>query len=495
MVSTINTHMASLTAQRQRDGWQVALGTAVQRLSSGLRINSAKDDAAGLAISERFASQVRGMGQAVRNANDGISLLQTAEGAFTSSSDILQRVRELAVQSANASNSAADRRALQQEAGQLVGELDRIARSAEFNGQKLLDGSFGTRQFQVGAHAHQTIVATTANLRTSGYGNHQIKAAGIEVLADTVDNWGANGIGAANLSIRGPVGGATVAIAANQTAEEIAARVNATQDGTGVYATARTQAGVVFWNPGSYALQLRSDNATPRTISFELESNLTPEGIAVAVDAFNEQASATGVTAAVHSDGFTVVLTQASGNDIQLSVSGDAEAGVVAMYKLDADGNALNPFGSVIGGNGYAEYLQASGHVTLDSAKAFAVDNSTSAPNDAFVDAFSLLNQVSGVDVSTTTSATEALKTVDAALALISAERARLGALQSRFATSITNLQVASENLSASRSRILDADFAAETANLSRAQILQQAGTAMVAQANQLPQSVLALLR
>ncbi|WP_426304895.1 flagellin [Acidovorax facilis] len=495
MASTINTHVASLTAQRNLGVGQASLNTSIQRLSSGLRINSAKDDAAGLAISERFASQVRGMGQAVGNANDGISLLQTAEGALTSSSDILQRVRELVVQSANASNSAGDRKALQQEVGQLVSELDRIARSAEFNGQKLLDGSFGTRQFQVGANAHQTIVAATANLRTSGYGNHQIKAVGIDVLTDTVDTWGVNGISAASLGIRGAVGSATVAIAANQTARDIAARVNAAQGSTGVSATARTHAGVIFLDPGTYSLQLRSDNATPRTVSFTLTANLTPEGLAAAVDAFNDQASKTGVTAAVHSDGFTVVLTQASGNDIQLSVSGDAAAGVVAMYKMDADGNVLNPSAPVIGGNGYAEYLQASGHVTLDSGKAFAIDNSTTAPNDAFVDAFSLLNQVSGVDVSTTASATEALKTLDAALSLISSERAKLGALQSRFETSISNLQVTSENLSASRSRILDADFAAENANLARAQILQQAGTAMVAQANQLPQGVLALLR
>ncbi|WP_369641553.1 flagellin [Acidovorax sp. A79] len=367
-----------MAAQRNLGMGQASLNASVQRLSSGLRINSAKDDAAGLAISQRFASQVRGMDQAVRNANDGISLLQTAEGALKSSSDVLQRVRELAVQSANASNSASDRQALQKEVGQLVGELDRIARSAEFNGQKLLDGSFGTRQFQVGANAHQTIAATTANLRTGGYGNHQIKAAGIDVLTDTVDTWGANGISAAN-----------------QTAKEIAARVNAAQGSTGVSATARTHAGVIFLDPGTYSLQLRSDNTTPRTISFTLTSNLTPEGLAVAVDAFNDQTSKTGVTAAVHGDGITVVLTQASGNDIQLSTSGDAAAGVVAMYKIDADGNALNPFASVTGGNGYAEYLQASGHVTLDSGKAFAIDNSTTAPNDAFVDAFSRLDQVS----------------------------------------------------------------------------------------------------
>ena len=188
MASTINTNVASLTAQRNLGMSQTSLNTSIQRLSSGLRINSAKDDAAGLAISERFTSQNKGLNQAVRNANDGISLAQTAEGALKASGDILQRVRELAVQSANASNSAGDRQALQAEVGQLVSELDRISKTTEFNGTKLLDGSFGTQQFQVGANANQTIVAATGNLRTSTYGNNQLIASGtdgVSVLPDS----------------------------------------------------------------------------------------------------------------------------------------------------------------------------------------------------------------------------------------------------------------------------------------------------------------------
>ena len=167
MASTINTNLNSLTAQRNQSKSQNDLSTAINRLSSGLRINSAKDDAAGLAISERFTSQIRGLNQAVRNANDGISLAQTAEGALASSGGILQRVRELSVQSANASNSASDRKAIQAEVGQLLSELDRVSTTTEFNGQKLLDGSFGSATFQVGANANQTITATTGNFRTS----------------------------------------------------------------------------------------------------------------------------------------------------------------------------------------------------------------------------------------------------------------------------------------------------------------------------------------
>ena len=169
MASNINTNINSLTAQRNLGMSANALSTSIQRLSSGLRINSAKDDAAGLAISERFTSQIRGLNQATRNANDGISLAQTAEGAMKASGDILQRVRELVVQSANASNSAGDRQALQSEVGQLVSELDRISQTTEFNGSRLLDGTFGTQQFQVGANSNQTITTSTANLRTNVY--------------------------------------------------------------------------------------------------------------------------------------------------------------------------------------------------------------------------------------------------------------------------------------------------------------------------------------
>ena len=177
MASTINTNVQSLTAQRNLANSQSAMGTSMARLSSGLRINSAKDDAAGLAISERFTAQIRGVNQAARNANDGISLAQVAEGALGSASSILQRIRELAVQSANATNSASDRAALNAEVSQLTAELNRIAQTTQFNGQNILDGSFTSATFQVGANANQTIIATTANFTTTKYGNNRIGSA------------------------------------------------------------------------------------------------------------------------------------------------------------------------------------------------------------------------------------------------------------------------------------------------------------------------------
>ncbi|MFN7154664.1 MAG: flagellin [Acidovorax sp.] len=502
MAATINTNVASLTAQRNLGMSQSSLNTSIQRLSSGLRINSAKDDAAGLAISERFTSQIKGLNQAVRNANDGISLAQTAEGALKASGDILQRVRELAVQSANASNSSSDRQALQQEVSQLVSELDRISQTTEFNGAKLLNGTFGTQQFQVGANANQTIVAATANLRTSQYGNNQntsSSGAGVSAAAAT---WGANGVTAGTLAVSGALGSQNISIAANDTSKAMADKVNLQTTSTGVTATARTEVKLSFQSAGAYTFELRSDNtptspALGQAISFNVTATGTSDGLSNAVAAINEQSSKTGVTAALASDNSGIILTNATGNDITLAKSGTgaASAGDITVQKLQADGTAAGGSDTLAAASA-ADASTVSGYVVLDSEKSFAISaTTTNAFNTATANGASDLQEVSNLDVTTFKKATEALKTVDSALSFINGERAKLGALQSRFETSISNLQVTSENLSASRSRILDADFAAETANLSRSQILQQAGTAMVAQANQLPQGVLALLR
>jgi len=493
MAATINTNVASLTAQRNLGASQTSLNTSIQRLSSGLRINSAKDDAAGLAISERFTSQIKGLNQAVRNANDGISLAQTAEGALKASGDILQRVRELAVQSANASNSAGDRQALQQEVSQLVSELDRISQTTEFNGQKLLDGTFGTQQFQVGANANQTIVASTANLRTSVYGNNQnLSSAGAGVSAAAAATAApANGVTSGAVSISGSLGTATLNVASSSSAKTIADQVNAVKANSGVTATARTQVELdIAATAGSYTLSLQGDNTTAQSVSFTLTATSGADRLSAAVSAINDQSAKTGITASLNSAGDRVILTNASGNDIVVGDTAVQNAGATTVTKLDASGAAVGG-GVSLAADTTANYTTASGFITLDSDKSFSV---TSASN-ALTTGGSALQKVSNLDVTTFDKATNALKTVDSALSFINGERAKLGALQSRFETSISNLQVTSENLSASRSRILDADFASETANLSRAQILQQAGTAMVAQANQLPQGVLSLLR
>ncbi|MFC7410974.1 flagellin, partial [Hydrogenophaga atypica] len=471
-----------------------------QRLSSGLRINSAKDDAAGLAISERFTSQIRGLNQAVRNANDGISLAQTAEGALKASGDILQRIRELAVQSANASNSAGDRQALNAEVGQLVAELDRISQSTEFNGQKLLNGTFGTAQFQVGANSGQTIVAATANLRTTVYGNNQIAGTGADANFSTnTAAYGTNGVAGGTLAVNGALGSASITVADNDSTKVTADAINAQTNKTGVTATARATAQLSFGASGAYSLVLRSDNSSNETVSFNISATNGADGLSAAVAAINEKSSKTGITAQLNEAQTGVVLTNSTGNNIMVGDTVSDNDADVFIQKMSVNtAGALNLVGTQYSliPDGINDFITVSGYLTLDSDKSYAVTSTdTTALGAADITTGSTLKKVSELDVTTFNKASDALKTVDSALAFISGERAKLGALQSRFETTVSNLQVTSENLSASRSRILDADFAAETAMLSKAQILQQAGTAMVAQANQLPQGVLALLR
>ena len=500
MAATINTNVSSLTAQRNLGMSQASLNTSIQRLSSGLRINSAKDDAAGLAISERFTSQIRGLNQAARNANDGISLAQVAEGAMKAAGDILQRVRELAVQSANASNSPGDRQALQQEVTQLVSELDRISQTTEFNGAKLLDGTFGTQQFQVGANANQTIVAATANLRTNQYGNNQVVGSGADAQAASTNAaaFGTNGVVGGTLAINGSLGSKNITVVANDTAKITADAINLQTQSTGVTATARTEAQLTFGTAGAYSLTLRSDNSTDETVSFSISAITGADGLSSAVSAINEKSSKTGIIAQLNGTGTGVILSNNTGNNILVGDGGATNGGIATVQKMSRDAAGVpTTVGTAraLANGTEADSVVTGGYITLDSDKSYSANATTTTALGATGVTASTLRKVSDLDVTSFNKATDALKTVDSALSFISGERAKLGALQSRFETSIASLNITSENLTASRSRILDADFAAETANLSRAQILQQAGTAMVAQANQIPQGVLALLK
>ena len=482
---TINTNVASLNSQRNLSSSQNALGTTLQRLSSGLRINSAKDDAAGLAISERMTGQIRGMDQARRNANDGISMAQTAEGALSSSGDILQRIRELAVQSSNASNSGTDRQALQAEVGQLTAELDRISQTTEFNGQKLLDGTSGTLTYQVGANANQTISATGSNFRTSNYGNNTTTASAATV------SWGASPgtnpiFATGQVAINGSLGSYTTqAATATSTAQSIASEINKNVSLTGVTASAKTEANVTFSASTNYSLQLTSDNTSPVTIAFTMGSGTTSADYAEAVSAINAQSGKTGVTAEYDSANGGIKLSNQNGNNISLK---DATGGTkISGYNSAATGGLVNTTAASTAG----QTAIIAGTLTLNSDKSFGVTDTTKLVPQTN----STLQSVASLDVSNFTNAQKAIQIVDSALQAINGQRAQFGALQSRFENTISNLQVSSENLSASRSRIQDADFASETAKLTKSQVLQQAGTAMLAQANQLPQGVLSLLR
>ncbi len=697
MAQIINTNVASLNAQRNLTTSQGQLATALQRLSSGLRINSAKDDAAGLAISERFTTQIRGLNQAVRNANDAISLSQTAEGALGEYGNILQRIRELSVQSANATNSSGDRQALNGEAQQLLNELTRISTQTQFNGQNILDGSFASAQFQVGANANQTISVSIGNASTTALGAYQynntanavtgtalavgdIQLNGINVGVSTggsaeniatainavtsqtaVKATASTSIAAANVPTRkqdlasgdlvingvnigaiagdfqvttqgqsiatainlttaqhgvtatadastgaitltsdvgktialttlngaagadkvenatglelsssqtvatdamtftGTVGtstltftavavagdqvavngqtytfaasasgNTTVAIGASQTASaaNLAAAIIANEAtlGTNTHITASSAAGVL-----TVTSSFATSTATHTFITEPVDStsnmaisNAAVAGVGVAVNStltvggktyefgFNDTSVTTGNTKVVI--GATATLTAANFTNavnaayaaVTTNVQASAAGAVSTLTSLnkgaqgttDVTGSANTGITRVLAGGAAGTYAASTtyGKVSLSSSAPFQIAG-TNLTRAGLQAAGSTLNSIGTIDISSVSGANSAIGLIDGALDQVSRIRASLGAIQNRFESTVANLSATAENLSAARSRIRDADFAQETAELTRGQILQQAGTAILAQANALPQNVLSLLR
>ncbi|MDO9011748.1 MAG: flagellin [Gallionella sp.] len=637
MPSFINTNMASLNAQRNLNTSQTAQNDALQRLSSGMRINSAKDDAAGLAISSRMSSQIAGSNQAIRNANDGISLAQTAEGDLSQISNNLQRMRDLAVQASNATNSASDRAALNAEVQSLAQEIDRVSQNSSFNGVKLLDGSFTAQNFQVGANAtanDNVQIASISSARISQLGgvgattsstvtgtavtaaltagaltlngtqvgastvgalpgqsaasaaavataiNAVSGTSGVTATANTTTlnavaatNFGSVSAGA--FSINGinvgaiAAGGNAIGQGANT-----AAAINLVSAQSGVTATANTQTGVVSLSAAdgrditiASALAAQSSTAGPTAASF-VAGVLTKTGLTIGTGA-TAASTAGAVTASDLAIAGTRTISASQGTVAANTISVTTASGTYALGAIDLTGtaaqNATAISTAINAATGAAVTTNAvSGVVT--SAIAFkldvmgiAADSATSVANQATalaqfgaasaagligsqtftattpVAATAATNRgtvslssnnaagivlsggavasggftagttaattvssvaaISAVNISTAAGATAALSAIDGALATVNTSRASLGAYQNRFASVVSSLQTTSENLTASRSRIQDTDFAAETASLSRAQILQQAGTAMLAQANQLPNQVMTLLR
>jgi len=505
MPQVINTNIASLNAQRNLSTSQNSLQTALQRLSSGLRINSAKDDAAGLAISERFTSQIRGMDQARRNANDGVSLAQTGESSLEQMGNILQRVRELAVQSANATNTASDRQAINSEVTQLTSELDRFAQTTEFNGLKIFDGSFGSATYQVGANANQTITATTTNFRTSQYGNNNVggstQVQGISGTGTGSAITGAVVGTAGTATIFGGAGSGSITVTTADSANTIATKING-QSQTGVKATAKTDAYIALGSTGSYAIDVLGSNTTVQTVSFNLSATNTAAGLSAAVTAFNNASSTTGVTAQLDSTGTKIQLTVADGSNLSLGkATTGSTAGAISVSGLNnGAASGISAIAAASSGT-----ITIGGSITLSSDKAHSLQNTgASFTAGVFSNVSSVttstvlsssLQSVNTLDVTTVANATLAITIADNALSVVNNQRASFGALQSRFESTVSNLTTSAENMSAARSRIRDADFAAETASLTRAQILQQAGVAMLSQANALPNSVLSLLK
>ena len=392
MAISVITNTASLNAQRNLTKSSNDLATSMERLSSGMRINSAKDDAAGLQISNRLTSQINGLGVAQRNANDGISMAQTAEGAMSASTDILQRMRELALQSANGSNSSADRDAMQTEVVALQNELTRIADKTSFGDITLLDGSFGTKSFQVGANADETIDMTLTSMTASELGkvDGQSLTPTTFVIAD---------IGSASEDV---------------------------------------------------TFDVTDDDGIIRSVTFNLAAGVGTDDV---IDAVNENAGSLGIRA-IRDTGTPGGITFSTSNDIATVGVTSSTSGTTGAFTTEAS---------------------------------VAVGNDNSATGGTAVGSI----DISGADG---TGAQTALASIDAALKQVDEQRADLGALQNRFDYTISNLSNIQENVSASRGRIQDTDFAVETANLTKSQILQQAGTSILSQANQLPQAALSLL-
>ena len=456
MPQIINTNIASLTAQRNLNGSQSSLATSLQRLSTGLRINSAKDDAAGLAISERFTTQIRGLNQAIRNANDGVSFAQTAEGALSTVGDALQRIRELAVQSINDTNSSSDRQALNNEVGQLIAEVNRIANDTQFNGQNILDGSLATLTFQVGANQGQTISVTGVDSRGSQLG---ARVATTASLTATQIALGTNDL---------IVNGNTVDISAATTSQDIVNAVNAVTANSGVQALKATSV-----STAAAGLAATAGTITLNGVTVTLVAGAGSGATNIA--AINSLTNQTGVTASAGTGGGgeDVVLSNSSGADIVVA------DGTGSLGGADETFSAGITFAGAVSNGAFT----ISGGTTVDVGGALL---GAAAQSDQALTSASVL---------TAADANTALLTLDFSLQQASSLRAELGAVQTRFESTISNLSITSENLAAARSRIRDADFAAETAELTRSQILQQAGIAILSQANAQPQNVLALLQ
>lgn len=476
MALTVNTNIASITTQGNLNKAGGALATSMQRLSSGLRINSAKDDAAGLQIANRLTSQINGLGQAVKNVNDGISIAQTAEGAMQASTDILQKMRTLALSSATGSLSADDRKSNNDEYQALTSELTRISQTTTFGGQKLLDGSYGTKAIQVGANANETINLSLENVSASKIGSQQIKSSAIAPVT--------TGLATGDITVTGNGQTKDVTYAAGASAKDIAGLLNGAVGG--LTATASTEvkfsvAAAAKTAAADFSLSVGGGTAVKfvgvtdtASLADQLKSNAAKLGISVNYDEVND-------TLEVKSD---------SGDNLEFS---GTNANAVAAIGVDVkDGKGAYKGGAA---TPIADTLVVTGQVSLDSAKGYSLTGTGVNAVFGSASVSSVKTAISDTDVTDATNAQNALAVIDKAIGTIDGVRSGLGATQNRLTTTADNLQNIQKNSTAARSTVQDVDFASETAELTKQQTLQSASTAILSQANQLPSAVLKLLQ
>ena len=520
MVLSVNTNNAALLAQSAQSRTTNAMDTAMERLSTGKRINAARDDAAGLAISTRMENQIRGLEMAIKNSADAQALMNTAEGAQDEITNLLQRIREVAIQAANDTNVAGDRVNLQTEVNQLIAEMDRISTQTTWNGMAVLDGTFTAKKFQIGAEANQNISLSLDNVASSAIGSHELNS------TVQLSNTAGGGILADTYTLVGPEGSTTVTTTAGDSAKEFAAAVNAATGSTGIEAKAVTKLKLSALSAAdTVALTINGTN----TASVAVTSATDLRGLR---DAINAKSGTTGVTASLSGGSNAALeLVDVDGDDVSVALVAATDSTELTLSALDRNGSQASSTAASddlvvtlidAGGTAAAGETAAggaaivTGQVTLSSYSSFNVqvendgddyDEGTAGTITADGEFFgdgdggatstsnSSLSTVSTVNVATRSGAESALNIIDGALDKINNQRAKLGALSNRIDHTIGNLQSIKVNVQASQGRIQDADFAAETSNLVRSQILSQAATAMLAQANASKQSVLTLLQ
>ena len=498
MALTVSTNTGALMAQAAASSVNKDMESSIQRLSTGKRINSASDDAAGVAIASRMEASYRGLNQAIRNATDAQALINTAEGAQIETTSILQRMRELAVQSINDTNSTEDRLALNNEITQLQAELTRIADTTTWAGIKLLDGTFITKSFQIGAEADQTLTLSQDDMRPSALGAHRIDSTAVTAAASTTAT---NTLTETSITVLGKDGSAAAAVTAGDSAKSLAGAVNTDTSSTGVTAKAHT----------AIKMTLGADPVT--TTSFTLTGGGTAVSIVASVTdnadltelltVINTNSSTTGVTAEFNgTDKSAIILRESDGDDITIegfaaTDSGSSAVAATITKQSNFAGTAFTT-GVTLTSAGNDSTI-ATGVVRMESTKSFTYSGSTGAATTGYTGSsasgVSSLSKISALSVASQANAESALGVIDGAIQMVNNSRGALGAYSNRLDSTISNLTNISNETQASAGRITDADFAAETTALAKAQILQQASTAMLAQANASKQNVLSLLQ
>lgn len=498
MVS-VNTNIAALQSHSALTGTKGDFENSMLRLSTGKKINGAADDAAGLSIANSMTAQIKGLKMASKNASDAISLTNTVEGALQESTNILQRMRELSVQATSDTNSGNDRVFIQDEINQLNNELNRIANTTEFNGIKVLNGTFSDKTIQVGNLGSQTISVGVENADNNTLGAYQLESVDASVTAASaaanITALNALNAAGADYTVKGFFGTKTASVDAGADARDTAAAFNLVSSTTGVKATAITKARLAASAAATFTFTLQGKSTTASTVTATITATTDLTSLK---DAINSVSGSTGIVATLTSDKAGINITNDEGYDIYIAdVTTGSTTANLTVKAMERDGTVDGTTRTLTGVTTTADSAGVLGQIILSGDKPFTITPGASANSfsTATASLSSSLSTVGNINIKTVSGATNAIAVLDGALMMISASRSKMGALQNRLNSTVQNLSTIITKSEQARSRVLDADMASETTALSKSQILQQASTAMLAQANQANQGVLQLLQ